>query len=960
MSGRLPAPFGSRVDAAHRIRFRFEGRSYEGLAGDTIASALAANGVWLLSRSFKYHRPRGILSMAGHDANTLVQLAHEPNVRADLHPISEGLEVRAQNVNGTLERDRDAALGLLGRFLPPGFYYEAFYRPRGAWRLWEPLIRKKAGLGKLDLKARGPHGGDKQFLFCDVALVGGGPAGMSAALEAAARGASVLLIEEHPSLGGALNYGRFQGGARMSLTQAVAAQPRIRVLTGATCTGVFSDNWLSVVQADRLFKVRAGRLVIAAGGVEQIAVFRNNDLPGILSSSAAQRLIREFGVRPGRDAVVATGNDYGYAAALDLKEAGVNVLAVVDFRKARGGGACVVEVDRLAVPVYQGFGILEATRAGNHLAGLAVAPLDHEGELNAGPAKMFRCDLLAVAPGWMPAFQLTAQGGARLQSDQSGASLVPRDLPDGVDVAGSAGGIGALEAVIADGRRAGWRAARALGLQCGQEPPSVADDAEPVFLRPIFRHRRGKEFVDLDEDIQAGDLEYTCALGYDNIELVKRFSTLGMGPSQGRTSALRAAQVVAAATGRSMEDVNVTTARPPFVAEKLAVLAGSHFDPIRRTPMHHRHLEAGAQMIPAGAWLRPAYYGEPAGRERAIEAEARAVHAGVGLIDVSTLGGFDIRGPDAAEFLDRLYTSSFKKLRVGMSRYGLMCNDMGTVIDDGVIARLHGQHFYVTATTTGADAVYRMMLWWNAQWRLNVDVANVTAAYAAMNIAGPESRHVLGKLAPGIDLSPGAFPYLAARQGEIAGVSVRLLRVGFVGELGYELHAPAGESEALWDALVEAGSEHGIRPFGVEAQRLLRLEKGHVIIAQDSDGLSTPEEIGAGWAVRDDKAFFVGQRALRIIRAQQPERRLVGFMLDPAGPMPEEGNLVLRNGQISGNVTSIGRSATLGAVLGLALAHVGQSEPGSALEILLSTGSRIQAKVVKLPFYDPDGKRQSL
>lgn len=960
MSGRLPAPFASRLDASRRIRFRFDGRTYEGFAGDTIASALAANGVWLLSRSFKYHRPRGIVSMAGHDANTLVQLAHEPNVRADLHPISEGLEVRAQNVNGTLQRDRDAALGLFGRFLPPGFYYEAFHKPRGAWRLWEPFIRNKAGLGTLDLEAGGPHGGEKQFLFCDVGLVGGGPAGMSAALEAAAHGASVLLIEEHPALGGALNYGRFDAGTRTSLTQAVAAQPRIRVLTGATCTGVFSDNWLSVVQADRLFKVRARRVVIAAGGIEQIAVFRNNDLPGIMSSTAAQRLIREFGVRPGREAVVATGNDYGYAVALDLAEAGVKVLAVVDFRKAPGRDARVAELGKHAIPVCQGYGIVEATRNGNHLAAIAVALLDQEGKLNTALAKTFRCDLLAVAPGWLPAFQLAAQAGARLQSDARGASLVPRELPDGLDVAGSAAGTAALEAVIAEGRRAGWRAARALGLPGGEEPPGVADDADPVFASPIFRHERGKEFVDLDEDIQAGDLEYTCALGYENIELVKRFSTLGMGPSQGRLSALRAAQVVAAATGRSLQEVNVTTARPPFVGEKLGTLAASHFDPVRRTPMHHRHVEAGAQLIPAGAWLRPAYYGEPAGRERAIEEEARAVHAGVGLIDVSTLGGFDIRGPDAAEFLDRLYTSSFKKLKLGMSRYGLMCNDMGTVIDDGVIARLHERHFYVTATTTGADAVYRMMLWWNAQWRLDVDVANVTAAYAAMNIAGPRSRQVLEKLARGLDLSPGAFPYLAVRQGEIAGIPVRMLRVGFVGELGYELHAPAGESEALWDALMEAGGEHGIRPFGVEAQRLLRLEKGHVIVGQDSDGLSTPEEIGAAWAVRDDKAFFVGQRALRIIRAQQPERRLVGFVLHQPAPMPEEGNLILRRGQIAGNVTSVGRSATIGAVVGLALAHVSQSAPGSALEILLSSGERVDAKVVKLPFYDPDGKRQSL
>lgn len=964
MINRLPASPGSRVDASRRIRFGFEGRSYEGLAGDTIASALAANDVWVLSRSFKYHRPRGILSLAGHDVNTLVQLPGEPNVCADLHPISEGLDVRAQNVKGTLERDRGALLGLLGRFLRPGFYYEAFYKPRGAWRFWEPFVRSRAGLGRLDLAALDHPRGDQQFLFFDVAVVGGGPAGISAALEAAAHGASVLLVEEHPVLGGALNFGRFDAAGRKAsevrarMTAAVAGEPRLRVMTAATCTGVFADNWLAVVQAGQLFKVRACRLIVAAGGIEQMAVFRNNDLPGIMCSSAAQRLVREFGVRPGRDAVVATGTDYGYAAALDLKEAGVNIAAIIDFRNAGPADACAEEARRLGIPIYRGYGIVEAqaTRDRSHVAKAIVAPL-----ADGRPRRtILRCDLLAVAPGWMPAFQLAAHAGGRLQSHEAAASFVPRDLPDGVDVAGCARGVMALDAVIADGKRAGWRAARALGLNCGGKPPFVADEPGPIFRHPVFRHRQGKEFVDFDEDLQVGDLEYTCALGYEEIELVKRFSTLGTGPSQGRLSALSAARVVAEATGRSIDEVNVTTPRPPFVGEKIGTLAGRRFDPVRQTPMHYRHLERGAQMIPAGRWLRPAYYGDADGKERAVASEAAAVRTGVGLIDVSTLGGFDIRGPDAAEFLDRLYTTSVRKLRVGMSRYALMCDDMGTVIDDGVIARFHDHHFYVTATTTGADAVHRKMLWWNAQWRLDVDIANVTSAYGAMNLAGPASRAVLQKLCEDLDLGAAAFPYLAVRQGRVGAIAVRILRVGFVGELGYELHAPAGESEALWDALIEAGRQHGIAPFGVEAQRLLRLEKGHIIIGQDTDGLSTPEEIGAGWAVRDEKPFFVGQRALRIIRAQRPARRVMGFVLDQPGPMPEEGNLILLNGRMSGHVTSIGRSQSAQAVIGLALAHASQGEPGGLLEILLSSGSRVQGRVVQLPFYDPDGKRQLL
>lgn len=964
---RLKQPFGSRLDRSQTVRFRFEGRTYEGFAGDTVASALAAHDVWVLSRSFKYHRPRGILSMAGQDANTLVQLPDEPNVLADLLPLRDGLDIQPQNVNGTLARDRDAIIGRFGRFLPAGFYYQAFYKPRGAWRLWEPFIRRKAGLGRLNLASRGHAYRDKQFLFCDVAVVGGGPGGLSAGLEAARQGASVLVIEEHPRLGGALNYARFDpagrkaGDARAKIVGAVEADKRIRALTHATCTGLFSDNWLAAVRGDRLYKIRARRVVIAGGGFEQIAVFRNNDLPGIMTGSAAQRLIREFGVRPGRRAVVATGTDDGYALALDLADAGVNVAAIVDFRRNTGSGDCAPAAQRLGIPLLAGFGLAEAhaARGNMHVEGVAVAPLDADGRLQSAGLQHFSCDLLCLTPGWMPAFQLAAQAGGRLRYDSALSAFTPIDLPAGVDVAGSARNLQGIDAVIADGVHAGWRAAKALGMAVGAEPDPVPDHAAPAHSWPIFPHPGGKDFVDFDEDLQVRDIEYTCALGYDDIQLVKRFCTLGMGPSQGRLSALAGARVVAKTTGRTVDDVNVTTARPPYAGEKLALLAGRAFDPVRYTAMHHRHIEAGAQMIPAGTWLRPAFYGRPEERARAIEHEVANVRSNVGLIDVSTLGGLDVRGPDAAEFLDRLYTSSFGKLRVGMSRYALMCNEMGTVIDDGVIARFHERHFYVTATTTGVDAVYRRMLWWNAQWRLEVDVANVTAAYAGVNLAGPRSREVLARVCPGLDLSAAGFPYLGVRAAPVAAIPARILRVGFVGELGYEVHVPAGQGEALWDALVAAGISHRVQPFGVEAQRLLRLEKGHVIISQDTDGISTPDEIGCSWAVRDDKPFFVGQRAIQVIRRQKPARRVVGFTLDRNGPMPEEGNLVLMHEEITGHVTSIGRSSAVGAILGLAFAHVDQSEPGRTLEILLSDGRRVNATVVKLPFYDPAAKRQA-
>ncbi|TNF09833.1 MAG: aminomethyltransferase, partial [Pseudomonadales bacterium] len=499
----------------------------------------------------------------------------------------------------------------------------------------------------------------------------------------------------------------------------------------------------------------------------------------------------------------------------------------------------------------------------------------------------------------------------------------------------------------------------------GQPLRELAGEARVNFPWPIFPHPKGKEFVDFDEDLQVRDIVNATRHGYRDVQLVKRFSTVGMGPSQGRHSALPTARLVAQATGRSVSETGVTTARPPFCPETLAQVAGRGFDPYRQTAMHARHLELGAKMMPAGIWQRPAYYGAPEQREACMQAEARHVREKVGLIDVSTLGGLDVRGPDAAELLNRLYTFAFAKQPVGRSRYALMTNEQGVVIDDGVCARLKEQHFYVSATTSGVDRVYQQMLKWNAQWRLNVDITNVSAALAAVNLAGPESRQVLARLCHDVDLSAEGFPYLAVRQGSLltlcgTRIPVRLLRVGFVGELGYEIHAPARYGEALWDALMEAGKAHDIRPFGVETQRLLRLEKGHVIIGQDTDGMTSPAEIDMHWAIARSKPFFVGKRAVEILEAQAPIRKLVGFTLPRGSSQPLEGHLVLKGADISGNVTSCEYSQTLGQIIGLAYCAPEQATPGQLLPIRVEGGEMVQATVVQLPFYDPENQRQEL
>jgi sarcosine oxidase subunit alpha len=966
---RLPPPFGSLLDRERSISFTFEGRSYEGFAGDTVASALSAHDRWILSRSFKYHRPRGVLTMAGQDANTLVQLPDEPNVLADRCPIEDGLKVMGQNYSGSLERDRQSGLGLLGAFLPVGFYYKAFYKPRGAFKYWEPMIRSVAGLGKVNLEAH--HGYyDKMYRFCDVAVIGGGPAGMTAALEAASHGAEVLLIDENPVLGGSLGYARVGGDRgraedqRRELVGRIEAEPAVTVMMESVCQAWFSDNWLPVTQGNRLHKVRARAVVAATGSMEQPLVFRNNDLPGVMLGSAAQRLMRFYAVRPGRRAVVATANDDGYAVALDLHEAGTEVAAVVDLRPTPPDSPMIGAAASAGIGILPGRTISEAhaTKGYRHVRSVKVARITEEGAF-AAEGETIDCDLACTSTGFTPNSALLHHAGATIAFDDDTHMFSVRALPKHIFAAGSVNGTFDPDAVGADGRRAGWAAAVDCGFEAGAEPavPTERGAGGQSASWPIFAHPRHKEFVDFDEDLQIADIVNAAADGFQDIQLLKRYSTVGMGPSQGRHSSVPSVRIAAKATDRSVNEVGTTTTRPPIGPKKFAHLAGRAFDPVRFTAMHHRHLEAGASMMPAGMWLRPAFYGPEADREASIRAEAINVRENVGLIDVSTLGGLDVRGPDAAEFLNRMYTFAYLKQPVGRARYVLMTDESGVIIDDGVACRFHDRHFYVTATTGGVDNVYRAMLWYNAQWRLDVDVTNATAAYAGVNIAGPKSRAVLQRLCEDVDLSAEAFPYMGVRTGTVAGVPARLLRVGFVGELGFEIHIPADRGEALWDALIDAGKPEGIRPFGVEAQRVLRLEKGHIIVSQDTDGLTHPYEADMAWAIARKKPYFVGMRSIDIQNRTGLKRKLVGFTTDdPAAGIPSECHLVVRGEEILGRVTSCVLSPSLNKVIGLAYVAPDQAQIGDRFDIKIDEGRIIQGEVVPIPFYDPENKRQEL
>lgn len=963
---RLSAPYGVWIDRNQQVQFEFDQQKFNGYAGDTIASALIASGRWIMSRSFKYHRPRGPLTMAGQDANTLIQLPQEPNVLADCTEIQDITTSAGQNYSGSLMKDSDAFLGRFSKFMPVGFYYRSFYKPKGVWKLWEPLIRKKAGLGVLDLNFE-PEYYDKAYLFTDVAVIGAGPAGLQAALTAAEAGHKVLLIEQEKALGGSLNYARFDIAGQLAATlrtkliTQVEANANIIVLTKAVCNAWFTDHYLPVIQGKRMYKVRAKQCIVASGSFDQPVIFRNNDLPGVMLTSAVQRLVHLYAVKPGQKIAILTGNDDGYLAALDLVQAGLNVVALIDMRSGATNKALQQVIQKKKIPCYFNSTVYEALHSKGmlHLTGIDVRQITAEGVVSEH-AHYLKCDVLAMSSGYMPVYQLLCQAGAKLNYNDRDAEFTITGLPKGLHIAGSVHSVHAIENVLKDAQHTAQNAIRSI-----QDTSNIADELifneAPVnFSWPIFQHPKGKEFVDFDEDLQVKDIINATKSGYRDVQLVKRFSTVGMGPSQGRHSALPTARLVAKYTHRSISETGVTTARPPFSAEKLAHVAGRGFDPYRQTPMHQRHLALGAHMIPAGVWQRPAYYGPAEKRSENIAREALNVRQNVGIIDVSTLGGLDIRGQDSAEFLNRLYTFAFAKLPVGKTRYAVMAAEDGVVIDDGVAGRLSEQHFYVTATTSGVDRIYQQMLKWNAQWRLNIDISNVTTAFAAVNVAGPNSRHLMQKVCQDVDFSNDAFPYLGLRLGTIHGVPVRLLRVGFVGELGYEIHYPSRYGEFIWDLLMDAGKAFDIQPFGVETQRLLRLEKGHIIVSQDTDGMTHPKECDLSWAVAKSKPWFVGKRSIEILASQPLKRKLVAFVLDKKHSQPLEGHIVLNGNDITGNITSCEYSPSLDKIIGMAYVGVEQSEVGQQFPIRVEKGEIVQATVVKAPFYDPENQRQEV
>ncbi len=928
--GRRP---GEVLDRAVGLDFTWNGRPYRALAGDTIVSALAAAGERVFSRSLKYHRPRGVLTAGFHDPGCLVQVGAEPNVRGAHRRVEAGMEVSAQNAWPSLAVDAKALNRTLSRFLPSGFYYKTFIRPKRLWPAYEAVLKRFAAGGRLPPEPVAADVYDQRHAHVDVLVAGGGPAGMAAAVAAASTGARVMLVEEEPALGGHLRWGAKAELDRLAELRATVAGCGIEVLVDSAVAGRYDGNWVAVVERshpgvrERLVKTRTRTLVVAAGLLERPYVFAGNDLPGVMLSTAARRLMNLWAVQPGSRAVVLAANPEGDAAAAELAEAGVEVARVLDARR----GEDVVRA-----------------RGGSGLEAVELAD-----------GTVVEADLLVTATGWTAPTSLLNMAGDRPVYHPGAARFGPgAGLPADVLATGGLAGDGSLEELVDHGHATGRAAAARAGFGTATAP-------QPLVFRPhpaLFRGRT-HGFVDLSEDVTSKDIVAAAREGYDSVELLKRYTTVTMGSAQGKLETVNAVAGLAEVLDRPLESVGTTVWRPPYAPVTLGALAGRRYQPVRHSPMQPWHEAHGARPLVAGLWIRPDRYGDPA-------AEVANVRRNVGIIDVTPLGKLDLRGPDVPRLLDLVYVNRWSTLAVGAARYGVMCAEDGVVLDDGVTGRLGPDHYMMSTTSSGADAVAEriehLLQADHPDWR--VHVTPMTSAYASINVAGPSSRALLGRLAEGIDLSAEAFPYLGVRTATVAGVpGCFTWRLGFTGELSYEIHVPSAYGLHVWEALLAAGADLGVAPFGIEAQRILRLEKGHFIVGQDTDGLTQAFAAGLDWLVKLDKDDFLGRPELAWERERGDTAVLVGLQPVDGAVVPPEGCQIIEpgvrgvpgsNATPVGRVTSARMSPTLGRSICLAQVATRLAAPATVVTVRLPDGRDCPATVMAHhAHFDPEGTR---
>ena len=988
MSGPSRLPSGGRVDRSRPVKFRFDGRAMTGLAGDTLASALVANGVRLVGRSFKYHRPRGILAAGSEEPNALVELRsgarREPNTRATTVELFDDLDARSQNRWPSLSFDLMSINGLAGGILSAGFYYKTFMWPAALWeKLYEPLIRRAAGLGRA-AGAEDPDHYEKAHAHCDVLVIGAGPAGLMAALTAGRSGARVILADEDFVLGGRLLAERHEIDGKpadawlAAVEDELAALPNVRIMRRTTVFGVYDSGTYGAIERvndhvatpppfearQRTWRIYAKQSILAAGALERPLVFANNDRPGVILAGAARTYINRFAATPGQRLAIFTSNDDGWRTAADAARAGVSIEAIIDGRPDVAP-AIREPLTKAGTRILLGGAVTSA------LGSPAIQAI--EVREASGRVSTVQCDALAMSGGWSPTVHLTSHLGGKPTWSEAHAAFVPGTLPPGMSVVGAAGGVMTLAAGLASGRDAGARAATETGHNSPATRLPKADD-EPAATTALWHVAggRGLAFVDFQNDVTTKDIGLASREGYRSVELLKRYTTLGMATDQGKTSNVNGLALLAAQQGRPIDAVGSTLNRPPYTPVAIGALAGHHrgkeFRATRLSPLHAWAEKQGAVFVETGAWLRASWFPR-AGEDwlAAATREVKAVRSAVGLTDVSTLGKIDIQGPDAATLLDRVYCNTFSTLGVGRARYGLMLREDGFVMDDGTTSRLGSEHFLMTTTTANAVGVMRHLefchqcLWPD----LDVQMATVSEQWAQLAIAGPRSRDVLVRIVDRQhDLSNTAFPYLTARAVTVlGGTPARLYRISYSGELAFELAVPAGVGSSVAEAILAAGADLGIAAYGLEAMGMMRIEKGHVA-GNEINGQTTARDLGLGKMMSTRKDYIGRALASRPALVEEGRWGLVGLKpMDPLARIPAGAHLLAIGEPVTsasdmGYVTSAAFSPTLGHWIGLGLIAGGMTRIGRRVRLVdMLRNVDFDVEVCEPVFYDPAGER---
>jgi len=961
-----------RINPSEKCALHYNGKTYQGLAGDTVATALYANGVRIFGRSLKYHRPRGLYSLDGECSNTCMAVNGIPNVRAENTPAKNGMHIAAQNVKGSVDFDWMGFMDKADWLMPAGFYYRTLHKPARLWPFAMKQVRKAAGLGKISPDFRMTGAFAEIYPTADVCVIGGGAAGMSAAQAAAESKLRVILLEARPWLGGCFDYRVSPYDAEKALYQRarelaarVEATANIRVFKHAANLGVY-NNLVTAFQVgpeggtfdERYIEIRATSVVVATGCIERPLLFENNERPGIMQIGCAHRLARTYGVPPGRRAVFSIGHDLGLEAAVDLSDLGVEIACVADIREDGQDPDLLMALAERKIPFLRGWVAAKAHGA-KQIKKVTLRTIE------GGVKRQFECDLLVASAGLTPVTGPLTLAQAPLRYDLHTGYFMPAALPDKMHAAGRLTGRHHPLAIEASGRLAGLKAADECG---GNTAKAIAATATELNRLPgpergtklVMAPVKGrKSFICFDEDTTIKNIKQAIDMGFDVPELIKRFTSAGTGPGQGGIPGHNLPLFAAKYQALTGATPVPTTVRPPLVPTLIATYAGAHHDMCKHTPLDELQRRDGGVFRRIGVWQRARYFSE----DFSCREEVLNVRNNVGMLDASTLGKFRIHGPDALRALQRVYVGNMAKMTPGKIKYSAMCNEDGCVIDDGVVVKIAENDYYFTTSTARAGETPEWVRYHTRYDGWDFHLVNLTDALGVINISGPHARKVLQKVLAG-DLSNESFPFAGYREFVVQGViPVRAMRLGFVGELSYELHAPSSYMAALWQMLAEAGKEFGIRNFGVEAQNVLRMEKCHVILGVESEQRTNLLDLGLGflWDRTKTEAKTVGAAALRQAEPDQNRFRLVGIEMDDPQRAPRDGSIIVDQ-RLRGFVCTARKSFTLNRSVGMALVEAALAEVGTRLEIFEDecNGQRLAARVVPMPFYDPHGNRMRM